>query len=93
MVGLTVVEGDIIRSYDFKPMAGRDDCFVEGEVIDAHNNEQGYQAYKIRVTRDHFGADTDTDQSGPDNRVGHEIFVPWRVSFNEFQGRVMNLSR
>jgi hypothetical protein len=87
MVGLTVVEGDVIRAYDFKPMTGREDCFVEGEVIDAHNTEQGYQAYKIRVTRDSW---SDAEDKG---RVGIEIFVPWRVSFSEFQGRVMNLSR
>jgi hypothetical protein len=93
MVGLTIVEGDVIRAYDFKPMQGRDDCFVEGTVIDAHSNEQGYQAYKIRVTRDHFGNDAVSTEPGTDNRVGHEIFVPWRVSFMEFQGRVMNLSR
>jgi hypothetical protein len=87
MVGLTVVEGDVIRAYDFKPMTGREDCFVEGQVIDAHNTEQGYQAYKIRVTRDSW---SDAEDAG---RVGIEIFVPWRVSFSEFQGRVMNLSR
>jgi len=26
--------GDIIRAYDFKPCAGRDDAFIEGDVID-----------------------------------------------------------
>lgn len=83
MVGLTVIQGDTIRAYDFKPMVGREDCFVEGEVVDAHSNEQGYQAYKIRVTRD----------SWDNHRVGQEVFVPWRVSFNEYQGRVINLSR
>ena len=84
---------DIIRAYDFKPMTGREDCFVEGEVLETHNTEHGYQAYKIRVTRDHFGNDSVSTQPGPDNRVGHEVFVPWRVSFNEFQGRIINLSR
>ena len=92
MASLKVKVGDIIRSYDFKPMVGRDDCFVEGEVIDSHNTEQGFQAYKIRVTRDHFGNDSDTREAGSGSRVGHEIYVPWRVSFMEFQGRIMNLS-
>jgi hypothetical protein len=49
MVGLTVIQGDTIRAYDFKPIAGREDCFIEGQVIDAHSTEQGYQAYKTRV--------------------------------------------
>jgi hypothetical protein len=87
MVGLTIVDGDIIRSYDFKPMVGREDTFVEGQVLDAHNTEQGYQAYKILVTKDSW---SDAEDKG---RLGHVVFVPWRVSFNEFQGRVMNLSR
>ena len=78
---------DIIRAYDFKPMVGRTDCFVEGEVLDRCDTTQGFQAYKIRVTRDSW---SDSEDKG---RVGIEIFVPWRVSFNEFQGRVINLSR
>jgi hypothetical protein len=87
MVGLTIVDGDIIRSYDFKPMAGREDTFVEGQVLDSHNTEQGYQAYKILVTKDSW---SDAEDAG---RLGHVVFVPWRVDFSEFQGRVMNLSR
>jgi hypothetical protein len=93
MVGLTIVEGDVIRAYDFKPMQGRDDCFIEGRVVDAHSNEQGYQAYKIVVLKDHFGNDRVSTKVGPDNRVGIEMFVPWRTSFNDFQGRIINLSR
>jgi hypothetical protein len=87
MTTLQVQLGDTIRAYDFKPMVGREDCFIEGEVIDAHSTEQGYQAYKIRVVRDSWSDATDK------GRVGIEMFVPWRVSFSEFQGRVMNLSR
>ena len=93
MVGFTVVEGDTIRAYDFKPMLGRDDCYIEGKVIDAHSTENGYQAYKIVVTKDYFGSNQVTTEAGPDSRVGHEMFVPWRVSFMEFQGRIINLSR
>ena len=88
MVGLTIVDGDTIRAYDFKPMAGREDCFIEGQVIDAHSTEQGYQAYKIRVTNDSWREGADDK-----GRIGIEMYVPWRVDFSEFQGRVMNLSR
>jgi hypothetical protein len=87
MIGLTIVDGDVIRAYDFKPMAGREDCFIEGEVLDSGDISQGYQAYRIRVTRDSW---SDSEDKG---RVGIEMFVPWKVSFSEFQGRVMNLSR
>ena len=89
-MNFTVIIGDTIRAYDFKPMVGREDCFIEGEVIDCHSTEQGYQAYKIRVTRDSWIDEKDPSDKG---RIGIEMFVPWHVSFNEFQGRVINLSR
>jgi hypothetical protein len=74
---------DFIRSYDFKPMLGREDCFVEGQVLEL-TNECGYNAYKIRVSKD----------SWPDgSRVGEIVFVPLRVSFSEYAGRIVNLSR
>lgn len=74
---------DFIRSYDFKPMLGREDCFVEGQVLEL-TSECGYNAYKIRVSKDSW--------SGSD-RVGGIVFVPLRVSFSEYPGRVVNLSR
>ena len=86
-MNFTIIQGDTIRAYDFKPMLGREDCFIEGEVLDCLDTSQGYQAYKIRVTRDSW---SDSKDKG---RVGIEMFVPWRVSINEFQGRIINLSR
>ena len=53
---------DTIRSYDFKPMLGRSDCFVEGVVLDRNDSTNGYQAYKIRVTRDVFDGKEFTDK-------------------------------
>ena len=87
---LTIVDGDVIRGYDFKPMAGREDSFVEGEVLDSGDTTQGYQAYKIRCTRDVFGGEVLTDEN---SRVGKIVFVPWKTSFMDYQGRVINLSR
>ena len=78
--------GDIIRAYDFKPMAGREDCFVEG-IVERETNEQGYDAYKITVTKDSWSDVTDK------GRVGKIVYVPKRVSFMEYAGRVINLSR
>ena len=83
---------DTIRSYDFKPMLGRSDCFVEGVVLDRNDSTNGYQAYKIRVTKDVFDGKEFTERRNG-CRVGEIVFVPWRVSFSEYQGRVMNLSR
>ena len=88
MTTLQVQNGDVIRGYDFKPMAGREDCYVEGEVLDRNDNTNGYQAYKIRVSKEVFSGKTVTD-----HLVGEIVYVPWKVSFMEYQGRVMNLSR
>jgi len=77
--------GDTIRAYDFKPMMGREDCFVEGVVRKIDN--KGYDCYIIEVTKDSW---SDAEDKG---RVGKEVFVPFEVSFMEFDARVMNLSR
>jgi len=79
--------GDVIRSYDFKPMVGREDCFVEGMVIEQDPHEVPYDCWKIRVTKDSW---SDAEDKG---RFGKIVFVPKQVSFSEYPGRVMNLSR
>jgi len=82
--------GQTIRAYDFKPMVGRSDCFVEGVVLDV-DNSQGYKAFKIRVTKDVFD-NKEFTQSGYGSRVTKEVFVPLQVSFMEYDARIINLS-
>lgn len=82
--------GQTIRAYDFKPMAGRADCFVEGTVLDI-TNEQGYMAYKIECTKDFFGDDGFLPK-GKGSRVGLTVYVPQEVSFMEYDARIINLS-
>ena len=77
--------GDTIRAYDFKPMLGREDCFVEGVV--KRIDTKLYDAFVIEVTKDSW---SDAEDPG---RVGKEVLVPFEVSFMEFDARVMNLSR
>ena len=89
---MEVQVNDIIRAYDFKPMVGREDAYVEGKVLELNNTENGYQAYKIRVTKDVFDGKEFTERRNG-CRVGEIVFVPWRVSFMEYQGRIINLSR
>lgn len=86
---MQVQTGDVIRSYDFKPMVGRGDCFVEGRVLETNNMENGYQAYKIEVTRDFWDGSDERKSS----RIGSIVYVPWKVSMFEYAGRVINLSR
>ena len=78
--------GDVIRSYDFKPMVGREDAYVEG-VVERMSTEIGYNTYKITVTKDSWSDATDK------GRVGKIVYVPVQVSFMEYAGRVINLSR
>ena len=82
---------DVIRSYDFKPMYGRSDCFVEGRVIEL-TNEPGYHAAKIRVLVDEFDGKR-FEEVGYGSRVGEIVFVPLEVSYNDYPGRIINLSR
>lgn len=83
---MKVSTGDTIRSYDFKPMVGREDCFVEG-VVEGVTTEHGYSAYKITVTKDSW---SDSECKG---RTGKIVYVPKQVSFMDYPGRVINLSR
>jgi len=89
---MNVEIGDVIRSYDFKPMYGRPDCFIEGRVLEAMTNEPGYAAIKVRVLVDEFD-DRRFEERHCDSRVGNTVFVPVEVSFMEYAGRVMNLSK
>ena len=91
MITEKIEKNDVIRSYDFKPMYGRTDCFVEGRVIEL-TNEPGYAAIKIRVLVDEFDGKR-FEERGHNGRVGEIVFVPLRVSYNEYPGRVMNLTR
>lgn len=81
-------KGDFIRAYDFKPMNGREDCFVEGQVVERLNTEHGYAAFKIFVSKEVFGGEKISD-----NLVGKFVYVPHEVSFMEYPGRVINLSK
>lgn len=83
--------GQTIRAYDFKPMVGRNDCFVEGVVEDAHNKEMGYLAFKITATKDVFDGEVQP-RGTKGSRVGKVVFVPHEVDFLEHNARIMNLS-
>ena len=84
--------GDIIRAYDFKPMAGRSDCFVEGKVVELHDGAQtGYKAFKIECTADFF--DGKYRKGVRSSRIAKTVFVPMQVDFMEYDARIINLSR
>jgi hypothetical protein len=82
--------GDVIRAYDFKPMYGRSDCFIEGKVISI-TEERGYKAYKIMCINDFF--DGKFRKGVRTSRVAKEVYVPMEVDFMEYDARIMNLSK
>lgn len=83
--------GQTIRAYDFKPMAGREDCYVEGKVIAVGNVGVGYSAYEIICGRDVYdGVRQQEGEKG--SRVGQIVYVPFEVSFMEYDARIINLS-
>jgi hypothetical protein len=91
MITENIQKNDIIRSYDFKPMYGRSDCFVEGRVLE-FTNEPGYDAIKIHVLVDQFGGKR-SEERGRGSRVGEIVMVPREVMIMEYPGRVINLTR
>lgn len=79
----TATVGDIIKAFDFKPMADRGDCYIVGEVI-------GYTSfdvlgYKVRVMIDVQGGEV---IDGEGSRVGHGVLVPYEVAFQEYDERI-----
>lgn len=83
--------GDTIRGYDFKPMAGRNDCYIEG-IVERVTDEMGYKAFKVTCTKDVFdGVENKKGDKG--SRVGKIVFIPMEVSFMEYDARIINLSK
>lgn len=83
--------GDTIRGYDFKPMAGRNDCYVEG-VVERISTETGFKAFKVTCTKDVFdGSEVKKGEKG--SRVGKVVFIPLEVSFMEYDARIINLTK
>ena len=82
--------GDVIRAYDFKPMFGRNDCYVEGKVVGI-TEQPGYRAFEIIACTDVFDGKKKTGVRS--SRIGKTVFVPLEVSFMEYDARVINLSR
>lgn len=82
--------GDVIKAYDFKPMAGRPDMFLTGRILakgsmykELENGHKAYigEGYTVQV----IGGDAESVEMG---RIGIEMYVPYEVDFGEFDERV-----
>ena len=69
--------GDVIRSYDFKPMSDRGDCYIEGIVI-----EKTASSFKVAVQNRVF--DGDKVEVG----VGEWVETPFRLIFGDWEARI-----
>lgn len=76
------VPGDYIRAYDFKPMQGRDDCYIEGVVI--RTKYEMCYFYVVCCEKDVFGGKESKA------RNGLEILVPMEIS-RDFDHRIFKL--
>ena len=80
-------ESECIRAYDFQPLSGRPDCFVEG-VIERISEERGYKAFVIKCNKDVYCGEP---QSGVHSRVGREVFIPMEVGSSDYDHRVFSV--
>ena len=79
--------GQTIRAYDFKPMVGRNDCYLEGKVVSKGLTKAGFDGFTIEVIKTVFDGQV---KETLDGEIG---YIPFEVSFMEYDGRVINLSR
>ena len=78
----TAIVGDIVRSYDFKPMADRGDSYIEGIVIEKTNS-----TYSIAVQKRVFAGEVEPVE------VGEYVVTHFKQTFMEYEGRISKLSR
>lgn len=77
--------GDKIRSYDFKPMADRGDCWVEGIVIEKGMTANGWPGYTINVTKRMWSGEIEEFER--DGVI--PTMTPFQIyGFGEFENRI-----
>ncbi len=73
--------GDYIRSYDWKPMKDRGDCFMEGRVLDKDNHR-----YHVEVNRIIFDGEPQSFLNGTTFYTWFEVSKP-----SEWDGRIRKI--
>jgi len=68
--------GTKIRAYDFEPMNGRADRYVEGTITKLYDDQ--YEGYVVAVEKDTLHSKNERT----------EIIVPYEVGFLEYDERV-----
>jgi len=76
-----------VRAFDFQPMKGREDCYIEGRVTGI-SIDNGVKAFVVRCSKDSWD---ELDGGGKFSRVGHAVLVPMEVAFMEYDNRIVVL--
>ncbi len=80
--------GQIIRCQDFEPIAGRENCFIEGKIVAVNRDgEWGapYAHYVIEPTRQVWRGEEMVD---PCHGVNNKVRVPMEIAGLEWDMRV-----
>lgn len=72
----SVLIGDTIRAYDFEPLPGREDAFVEG-IVQETSSEFGFKAFVISCLTDSI-----CPVGAHYSRVGKSVHVPMETSMD-----------
>jgi len=71
--------GKSVKAFDFKPMEGREDCYLIG-TAKRFSKELGWWAIVVEVTGgDHYYAS---------KSIGNTVFIPLEIDFGDFEGRI-----
>lgn len=79
-------KGDLIKSFDFQPMPGRDDSFIIGEVLSKGeivvDGRYMFDGYTVRVLTSKSGS-----EGFDEKREGSVMYVPFEMMI-DFDDRV-----
>lgn len=87
----TAKVGDIIKAYDFKPMADRPDVFLAGRVIEKGEMYQDFEGRKVYIGNGYTVEVLGGDEKSREYRKGTTMYVPFEIDFMEFDERVQRI--
>jgi hypothetical protein len=80
--------GDIIKAFDFKPMADRPDSFLTGRVVEKGEMFQDFDGRKVYIGNGYTVEVLGGDSESAPIRKGQTMYVPFEVDFMEYDERV-----
>lgn len=80
--------GDIIKAYDFQPMADRPDVFLAGRVIAKGPCYQDFNGQRVYICDGYTVEVLGGDEKSRQYRKGQTMTVPYEMDFMDFDERV-----